>query len=302
MTLRTRWQRFWFDPVPTSTIAVFRIAFGFVLVLWTISLLPDAVAFYSSEGVRQAPQLDTFELSLFEVSDAPAFAVAVVVVLLLAALCTMLGLGTQLATVVVFVVLVSLRRRDPYINNGGDSLVRYLAFFLMLSPAGAALSVDRWRKRRDDFWEAPRRAPWPLRLMQIQVAFVYLFTLFLKVQGERWVDGTAVVDSLRVGDLARFRPPAALLDSLLLANVLTYVTLALELALAVLVWHRAFRPYVLAAGVALHVFIEVTMSLGFFSVVMIIAYITFVPEDSMARAIDRARTRLQRARAPAPAT
>ncbi len=67
---------------------------------------------------------------------------------------------------------------------------------------------------------------------------VYLFTVWAKARGERWFGGTAVSESLRVDDLMRFGLPDALTDSVLLANLLTFGTLAVELALALLIWNR----------------------------------------------------------------
>ena len=44
------WQRFWFEPEATSTLALVRIAFGLVVLVWTLTLIRDADAFFTSEG------------------------------------------------------------------------------------------------------------------------------------------------------------------------------------------------------------------------------------------------------------
>jgi hypothetical protein len=290
------WDRFWFRPVPTSTLGLFRIAYGVVLTAWTISLLPDATSFFSADGVLPETSLDGWRWSLLALDDSRPAVLALMGVLLVAAVCVTVGYHTRLATVVSFLLLVSLRWRNIWVMNGGDSLLRHMGFFLMLAPAGAALSIDRWRNARDAFWAHPLRAPWAQRLIQIQISVVYLFTVWLKAQGDRWASGTAVSDSLRVDDLVRFELPWVVTDSLLVANLLTYGTLAVELALAVLIWNRRARPYVIALGVALHLFIELTMSLGFFSFVMIVGYVAFVPEDAATRFVEEVRVRLQRSR------
>lgn len=286
------WDRFWFRPVETSTLGLFRIAYGLVLSLWTLTLMSDATSFFSEDGVLPEVSLAGWRWSLLELDDSRAAVLVLMAALLGAALCVMVGYRTRLATVVSFLLLVSLRWRNIWVMNGGDSLLRHMGFFLMLAPAGAALSVDRWRSAREGFWTHPPRAPWALRLIQIQVSVVYLFTLWLKAQGERWNAGTAVSDSLRVQDLVRFELPWFVTDSLLVANLLTFGTLAVELALAVLLWNRRARPYVVVLGVTLHLFIELTMSLGFFSVVMILGYLAFLPEDTATAFVARVRSRL----------
>jgi vitamin K-dependent gamma-carboxylase-like protein len=174
--------------------------------------------------------------------------------------------------------------------------VRNLAFYLMLSPAGLALSVDRWRKAKDHFWEFPSRAPWGLRLIQLQLTFAYAATVWAKVQGTAWNNGTAVSYALRIGDLQRFHAPGFITHSLLASNLMTLGTLALEASLAILVWNRKARPYVLILGVLMHVAIDINIMVGFFSTAIVAAYIAFVPPETMARALGRFSERLARSR------
>ena len=58
-----------------------------------------------------------------------------------------MGQWTRLAAVVVFVGIVSLERRNPFVFNSGDGLLKVIAFYMMLAPSGASLSLDRWRRR-----------------------------------------------------------------------------------------------------------------------------------------------------------
>ena len=287
-----RWESFWFRPVPTSTIAVFRIVYGLLVFLWAVTMLPDAVAFFSDDGILRVFEVGEGQWTLLAINDSPAVAFALVALLAVAGACIALGYRARVATIIAFVILVSLRRRNPWVWNGGDSLVRHVSFFMIFAPSSAALSLDRWRSARDRFWDIPERAPWAQRLIQIQLSVLYLFTAWEKARGERWYEGTAVAESMRVGDLTRFHIPFAFSESLLVANLVTYGTIAVELALAVLVWNRRARPWVLVLGVLLHVFIEVTFELGFFSLIIVALYLTFVPEDTMAGVIDRVRTRL----------
>src|SRR5437899_1603594 len=45
------WNRFWFEPRSTATLAVVRIAVGLVVLLWGISVAPDVRTFFSGDGV-----------------------------------------------------------------------------------------------------------------------------------------------------------------------------------------------------------------------------------------------------------
>ena len=306
-TVVQQWNRFWFEPVPTSTLAIFRIAYGLVVALWTISLIPDALDFFGQDGVFPERDLPDGEFSVLTAFPQDWVVVLSFAVLLVAAIATMLGYHARVAAVVVFVILVSIRRRNPWMMNAGDSLLRHMGLFLMFAPSGAALSLDRWRRARDRFWDFPRRAPWAMRLIQIQVSFVYLFTVWAKARSEEWLDGTAVFSSLRVGDLTRFGVPWSWTEPLVIGNLLAYGTLAIELALAVLIWNRRARPWVIGAGIALHLFIEVSFALGFFATVIFVSYLSFIPEDIGERWLHGVRGwlasrsgRLRRLAEPAP--
>ena len=48
------WDRFWFQPVESSTFALFRVAFGLLTLGYTLSLAPALFAFYSDDGILPA--------------------------------------------------------------------------------------------------------------------------------------------------------------------------------------------------------------------------------------------------------
>lgn len=159
-------------------------------------------------------------------------------------------------------------------------------------PAGSAVSVDRWRADRANMWSFPRRAPWALRLAQIQLSVIYISTVWEKAGGAHWRDGTAVSYAVRIGEVSRVPVPSFVTDSLLLTQLATYGTLAGELAVGVLVWNKTARPYVLAIGVLLHLSIELTLAVGFFSVTIVTLYLAFLPPERAERVLRWVRDRI----------
>jgi len=290
------WERFFFAPTSVATMVVVRIAFGLVALAWTASLAPDLASFFTRRGIVPVQPSNRFWIGVLSPS-APDWAVYLTwALLLVAAVCLTVGYRTRLSSVLVFVGIVSFERRNPLIFNAGDVLVRNLAFYVMLAPAGIALSVDAWRRTRAGFWTFAKRAPWALRLIQIQLSVVYASTVWAKVRGNDWNDGTAVSYALRLEDLARFRVPSFVATNLALSNLFTFGTLAIEASIAVLVWNRKARPWVLGAGVVMHLAIALNIMIGFFTMAMLAAYLSFVPPDAMERLIGRVRRRLDNAR------
>jgi hypothetical protein len=281
---RQRWTSCWFEPVPTSTLAIVRLAFGVLVFAWTVSLTPDLSAFFTRGGIFPAQITGAGVWGVLGVASSGWAVIAVYAALLVASLALAAGWHTRLAAIVVFVGLMSLERRNPWVFNGGDGLLRIVAFYLMLSPAGAALSVDRRRRHPDCFWEFPARAPWALRLMQIQVSVVYVGGVWDKVQGAAWNNGTAVSYALRVSDIAGLPTPAFLSHSPVVVNLLTYGTLATELAIGVLVW-TGLRRWVLLVGILFHLSIGWSIRVGFFGLTMFVLYLSFLDPDWAAQRI-----------------
>jgi uncharacterized membrane protein YphA (DoxX/SURF4 family) len=294
------WERFWFAEVPTSTFALFRIAFGVLTFMWALSLSPSLFAFYSRQGILPVrPSYNSsFDWSVFDLFPSDIAVAIVYFLLYIAALMLIVGFRTRLAALVVFVCLISFGRRNPWVLNSGDLLLFCLAFYALFIPGGEAFSVDRWLRRGEQFWNFGRRAIWPLRLVQIQVSVIYVAAVWAKVRGETWNDGTAVSYAFRMGDLERFPVPGFITDTVVIANLLTYGTLAIELSVGILVWNRVLRPWVLLLGVSLHLGIDYATRVGFFSYAVFVAYVAFIPPERASSLILAARDRFTRLTLP----
>jgi hypothetical protein len=288
------WDRFWFAQVPTSTFALFRIAFGVLTFMWALSLAPSVFAFYSDSGVLPVrPDYNSnFDWSVFDLVSSDVMVAIMYFLLYAAALMLIVGWRSRLAAFVVFVCLISFGRRNPWVLNSGDLLVFVLAFYMMLMPSGEGLSLDRWLRNRAGVWEFGTRAVWPLRLVQIQVSVLYVAAVWAKVRGTTWNDGTAVSYAFRMADLERFPVPDFVTDTVVISNLLTYGTLAVELAIGILVWNRVLRPWVLLLGVGLHLGIDYTTRVGFFSWAVLVAYVAFVSPERARSLIYATRDRL----------
>lgn len=299
-TTDSLWHRFWFSERPASTIALFRMLYGALVMFWAAALLPYSLDFLSDDGIYpDHPGGRFFRTGVLDFLTSDVAAVMVPVALLVCGLLIFVGCFTRIASIVNFVLLLSVARRNPEIVNSGDSLLRHFGFFLMFAPAGAALSVDKWRKDRDDFWSIPWHAPWAQRLIQLQVSFVYFFSTYAKLRGEDWRGGGALSEVWRAGDLVRFDVPLFIHDSVLASEIASWSTIVIEGALALLIWNRRARPYVIVAGLLLHAGIELSMAVGFFSLVVCSGYLLFLPEERGVQVIGWIRERA--ARLPSPA-
>ena len=74
-------------------------------------------------------------------------------------------------------------------------------------------------------------------------------------------------------------------------NLLTYGTLAAEVAIGVLVWNRALRP-VLTLGVVMHLCIDIALRVGFFSYGLLVLYLAFLPPEAVSARLTTLRRRV----------
>ena len=273
-----RWRAWAFDPVDTAPMAALRIACALLSLGWALSLLPDAQAFLGDDGLTSGPVAGG---PGWWIVDIPSL-YGGIALLGLAALALLVGWHTRVASVAVAFLLLVLQRRDVYVLNSGDLLLRELAIYVALMPAGECWSLDARRRGSRE------RAPWGLRLLQLQVSALYLFSVVAKLHGTSWQDGSAVGKAVQLEDLQRLIIPFPVATSVTVSALLTYGTLVVEAFLIVGLWLPPTRWWAMAAGLSVHLGIEATLLIGWFSFAVIACYLAFVPAEVLRRVVGRA--------------
>ena len=276
----TAWNRFWFTPADPLPLAVIRIATG-LLLTWSMAVwLLDVDAFFGTGGWQQPDNVwrsndQPWQWSWYFASASPTGTRVLCGITLIAAVLLTIGLATPLAAIVSLAGLVSAVNRAPLNVFGFDDTLGLLLIPLVVGPAGAVLSVDRLLFAGNDATPSVR-ASIALRLLQVQLCIVYVFSGCGKLLGASWWEGTALWGATanvqyRTLDLTWLaRHP-------LLINAITLATLWWEVAYAALIWPRLTRPLVLAMAVAVHLGIGLAMGMMEFGLAMIVANLAFVP-------------------------
>jgi vitamin K-dependent gamma-carboxylase-like protein len=293
------WDRFFFTPESTAPLAVFRIAYGVVVTLWTLTQLPHLFVFYGPDGVLPMPlPVGPGQWSVLSTFNSVPVLAVVWLATLLAGVALTAGASPRVAAIVLLVGIIAFTRRDPYVLNSGDILLRVLAVYLVFAPSGESLSWDRWRRDRAHCWEFPRRAPWAMRMLQVQLSVIYLAAVWAKLQGDVWRNGTALAFALRMTDQLRAPNPGFVAGTPLLIEWLTFGTLLVEFSIGLFVWSRRARWWVLGAGFLMHLGIEIFIMVGFFSIGMWCLYLVFLPPARTERTVLALRDRWRMRRAP----
>jgi hypothetical protein len=228
----------------------------------------------------------TFSLWFF-VPNSPAVVHGFYALFIIAAVCLVAGLGTRLAIIVCWLGHVSYLQRGIVIYSGMDAVLLTLLFYLCFAPAGATASVDSWRSRAKGL-RVPSStgrsvsAGVVLRLMQLHLCLIYFAAGTAKLQGPTWWNGTAVYLTMMspeygAWDMSWMAQREWLWQSISLAG--GWLTLAVEIGFAFLVWHKPLRPYVLAAALLMHLAAAATTGLSAFQAAMVAGLVAFVPGD-----------------------
>ncbi len=135
--------------VDLRSLALFRVALAFFVLLDLASRCRDLAAHYTDAGIL--PRADLLQwyaplqeraISLFLAGGALWTQTLLFLTTAACAAALLVGFRTRLAAVATWLMVMSLQLRDPLVLFSGDTLLRLLLFWGMLLPLGARYSVD----------------------------------------------------------------------------------------------------------------------------------------------------------------
>ncbi len=191
----------------------------------------------------------------------------------------LLGCGTRLAAIATWVLSMSFANANPNLDNAGDTIRAIVLFYLMMCPCGAVWSVDAFLRRlvRRQPQSGPVFVhPWPIRLLFVQMIFIYFMNGLYKLMGPNWLDGTSLHYVLGDVVLTRFSPFMLEIPSWL-SRGMTWSVLAWEVSFPLLVLWKWSRRAALIMGVLFHLGIFATMELGGFVPYALCMYLPMLP-------------------------
>lgn len=301
------WNDFWFSPTNPSTLSAIRVLAGAMLLythlVWSFNLtgffgpdgyLPQSLMkelhtdFNDPDGPGPLPATEQLMWSHFNYVHSPKLIWTIHSAALAVYFCLMIGFFSRTMAVLAYLLAVSYANRiTPGAYFGLDKINCMLALYLMLGPCGARYSVDRlWRLRRGNS-EVPASsmANFAIRLIQIHMCIVYLFSGIGKIQGEPWVTGDASWLSFAMYEYQSLDMTWMWKHPLLL-NFMTHLTVFWELSYCALVWPALTRPWVLALAVIVHGGIALFLGMPTFGLAMLIGNLAFVSPKTVRKFFD----------------
>lgn len=281
-----------------KSLAVLRILYGVALLGLLVPSMADRSLLWGQASFWVDPEARrrgywTFD-TLFTKDSAWVFDVAYFG-LILVVLAFIVGWRTRVMTPVLLVLLVSLYSNNPYVLNGGDTLLRLTLLFLVFTNLSEHYSLDARRRKR--------RSTLPKRLMPhyvgnashntglilscFQIIVVYTTSGVWKLLGEDWLNGTAVFYALRIDNFMLYPAINELLwQSNVVIYLATFVALWVQTLFVGLILWRPTRIIALIILIFMHLGIGLLLGLWPFSLVMIALDMLFIRDATWQRIND----------------
>jgi hypothetical protein len=279
------------DPAALGLLRITLVTVMTASLLVHVGSVSDYFSSHATLGGEAAREAFHSRWSLFFWIAEPWQVRAVFAVGVVAHLLWLVGLYTRVASVVAWVVWISMVGRQPLLYALPDQLHTAFATLLMLMPAGRGMSLDaRWRGKQ-------RPVPvWCRRVIQLQIAVVYVSTGVLK-SGQTWKDGTALYYALVNPYNRHFEIDRMLaLAQPWVLRPATWVVLVWEVGFGgflVLHWLRELlgkprrfpdlRKGFLVFGVLMHIGIQSMLYVAWFTPLMVASYAAFLTPDEVHR-------------------
>ena len=270
--------------IDLRSLALFRIGMGTLIITDLILRARDLTAHYTDFGVlpRWAMIQNCSwpeQISIHLISGNVWGQAALFLIAGFLALCLIVGYQTRWVTFLSWVFLISLQSRNLMICYGQDVLLRSLLFWSIFLPLGACFSIDK------AFHPSPSKSPERVVSMATiaifaQIIFVYVFN-HLHKSGIEWSEEkNAVYYALSIDQYAT---PLSqwLLNFPDLLKPLSFFVYWFELIGPILLFSPILtgpiRTLMVFFFFAMHIGFQLTMELGLFPFVDIVAMTVFLP-------------------------
>lgn len=197
----------------------------------------------------------------------------------------LLGFGGRFSGMVLIILLSILKFRNGFILDGSDNVMQVTLPFLVLADSHYFFRYEeRDTKESSDtsnivehIWSNIKKVA--LLGLMIQVCYVYFFTSLSKLQGDVWLNGTAIYYTMRVSDFMATSWNIPLTKNHYFVVLGTYFTIIFEIAFPFLIWFKKTKYWIIFLGIMLHIGIWIFMRIDNFSWIMIGTYFVFIDDQ-----------------------
>ncbi len=262
-----------------TPLGVCRIIVGICCVWDALHLVRHGWLYYSEDGFARLADMRR-SITLFKRIASRRAVTLVFVAQLLLGVALTLGLASQVAAALLFVISVSRRARNPYLTSGSDAVVLWSTLLLTFTPCGEVFSLE---PRLFGHTLLPKIVPataWAVQLLRAHFCVIWLRTGISKLAHPKWTEGTMVFHVMLFHNLLWredwiFFP----FQYLTVSKLLSWGTIATQLVLPALLWIDETRPYGVILALSLHGGLQLVLNVKHFQVIMMGGALLFAPSS-----------------------
>lgn len=286
----SHWNSFWFRPLDPRPLAVFRIAIGLLCLVIFSASLPNWHRFYGADGIISLNSAEfrndrvNSPWGLFYWTEGVLPVETWWVAGMAFSTLLLIGLRTRLATFGMLILIDAMLRRNTYLANGEDMVVRMSLLYCLFIDLGAVWSVDARKRARCGRPPVTALFAWPIRMLQINVALIYAISLPYKLaQDPGWVTGDALHWTIASDMWGPYEHPwLTLAYGGLLRKLMTFGTVFVEAFFPLAVRFNRTRRPAIAMITGLHLGIALMIpNVTFFTLSMVCTFMAFLTATDM---------------------
>lgn len=186
-----------------------------------------------------------------------------------------LGIFPRLSASILFIYLIIFKTRNIYLLDGGDNVLTAILPFFILTNCKNFFSTPKTKKS----FLIQKVNNLAILGIAIQICIIYLFAFLHKLNGESWLNGTALHYILNTEDFSPFQINKAIGDLPILVAFLTWFTLLFQFAFPFLIWINKLKYIMILIGTFFHLGIFFFMRIDNFSYIMIACYTIFLSNN-----------------------
>jgi hypothetical protein len=289
--------QYWLGRIDLRPVALFRIMLGAMCLFDVLEFGTDLRAWFSDEGVLPRSALITgwarvTRFSLLDSFASPPLTWIYWGISVIAAVMLLVGYRTRLAAIANFVLIAGFQERIPPLFDGSDTVMRMVLFWHMFTNSGNVWSADALRAKAKGT-PLPTTGPaLPVRVLQLQIGWIYMCSVFYKASGELWHNGTSVHYAMHLQHVFARDWAAYIADIPFIVYGMTWGTLFIEASFLPLthapVYRKALKAFAIFNTTAMHLGIFATINVGHFSYFMPLTYTALYEPEWAQWVVDKA--------------
>jgi hypothetical protein len=289
--------------IDPRALGAFRVALGILLLAdLLVYRLPAVSAFYTDDGVLPRSTLAELypaleAVSIHAISGSAWVQAGLIVVAACAAVSLLVGYRTRASTGLSLVLLASLYARNPYVINGGNTILVVFLFLSLYLPLDARWSMGAsGPDGRDDRGDVDRRdgddrghdddgiddvgrrvCSLGTTVTLLTLVSIYAANVVSKYRSDAWMSGIAVPRIFQLEEFVVLFGPFVSEHAAVLTAINWLWIALLSASVFLFAPLERLRTAVALAFVSAHLGMAATMRLGVFPFVMVAVLLLFFP-------------------------